>query len=106
MIEDLTEDISEVKKDELYEHFNFEVDRGQGLTRMDKYLLGLIPNTSRNKIQNAVKANCILVNGKPEKSNYRVKPLDKISVLMPNPPREIEIIAEDIPLNVVYEMMM
>jgi 23S rRNA pseudouridine1911/1915/1917 synthase len=89
MIEDLTEDISESEeKDELYEHFNFEVDRGQGLTRMDKYLLGLIPNTSRNKIQNAVKANCILVNGKPEKSN---------------PPREIEIIAEDIPLNVVYE---
>lgn len=104
MIEDLTEEISgSEEKDELYEHFNFEVDRGQSLTRMDKYLLGLIPNTSRNKIQNAVKANCILVNGKPEKSNYRVKPLDKISVLMPNPPREIEIIAEDIPLHVVYE---
>jgi 23S rRNA pseudouridine1911/1915/1917 synthase len=49
MIEDLTEEISgSEEKDELYEHFNFEVDRGQSLTRMDKYLLGLIPNTSRN----------------------------------------------------------
>lgn len=104
MIEDQIEELSNnEEKDELYEHFSFEVDKGQCLTRIDKYLLGLIPNTSRNKIQNATKANCILVNGKPEKSNYKVKPLDKISVLMPNPPREVEILPEDIPLNVVYE---
>lgn len=104
MIEEQMDDLSvNDEKDELYEHFNFEVDKGQGLTRMDKYLMGLIPNTSRNKIQNAVKANCILVNGTPEKSNYRVKPLDKISVLMAHPPREIEILPEDIPLNIVYE---
>lgn len=104
MIEEQIEDLSvNDEKDELYEHFNFEVDRGQGLARMDKYLMGLIPNTSRNKIQNAVKANCILVNGNPEKSNYKVKPLDKISVLMAYPPRDVEILPEDIPLNVIYE---
>jgi 23S rRNA pseudouridine1911/1915/1917 synthase len=70
---------------------------------MDKYLLNLIQNTSRNKIQNAAKAGCVLVNGNPEKQNYRVKPCDQITILMPNPPREIEIIPENIPLEICYE---
>ena len=91
------------EKEELYEHFRFEVDKGTDLLRIDKYLMNLIPNTSRNKVQQASKAGCILVNGKSEKQNYRVKPLDVITVLLPNPPREVEIIAEDIPLEVPYE---
>ena len=91
------------EKDELYEHYKFTVDNGQELMRMDKYLLNLIQNTSRNKVQNAAKAGCILVNGKPEKQNYKVKPADKIAILMPNQPREIEIVAENIPLNIPYE---
>lgn len=90
-------------KEEMYEHFRFEVDKGTDIIRLDKYLMNLIPNTSRNKIQQAAKAGCIVVNGKPEKQNYRVHPRDVISVLLPNPPRELEIIAEDIPLNVSYE---
>jgi len=91
------------EKDELYEHYKFIVDRGQELMRMDKYLLNFIQNTSRNKIQNAAKAGCVLVNGKVEKQNYRVKPGDQIAILMPNPPREIETIGENIPLEVPYE---
>jgi 23S rRNA pseudouridine1911/1915/1917 synthase len=91
------------EKEELYEHHKFTVDRGQELMRMDKYLLNLIQNTSRSKIQYAAKANCILVNGTPEKQSYKVKPGDQISILMPNPPRDIEIIPEDIPLEVCYE---
>ena len=91
------------EKEELYEHHKFMVDPGQELMRMDKYLLNLIQNTSRNKIQHAAKAGCILVNGNAEKQNYRVKPGDQITILMPNPPREIEIIAEDIPLEISYE---
>jgi 23S rRNA pseudouridine1911/1915/1917 synthase len=91
------------EKDELYEHHKFTVDRGQELMRMDKYLLNLIQNTSRSRIQYAARAGCILVNGSPEKQNYRVKPEDIITILMPNPPREIEIIAEDIPVEVPYE---
>jgi len=94
---------SQEEKDDLFEHFRFEVDKGTSLLRIDKYLMNLIPNTSRNKIQRASKANCILVNGKPEKQNYKVKPLDVISILLPNPPHEIEIIAEDIPLEIPYE---
>ena len=79
------------EKEELYEHFRFEVEKGTDILRIDKYLLNLIPNTSRNKIQQASKAGCILVNGKPEKQNYRIKPCDTISVLLPNPVREVEI---------------
>jgi 23S rRNA pseudouridine1911/1915/1917 synthase len=91
------------EKDELYEHHKFTVDRGQELMRMDKYLLNLIQNTSRNKIQQAAKAGCILVNGAPEKQNYRVKPCDEIIILMPNPPRDVEILPENIPLETLYE---
>ena len=91
------------EKEELYEHFRFDVDKGTDLLRIDKYLLNLIPNTSRNKIQQASKAGCVLVNGKATKQNYRVKPCDTISILLPNPVREVEIVAEDIPLDVAYE---
>ena len=89
--------------DELYEHYRIVVDKGQALLRIDKFLMARIEGASRNKIQNAAKAQCILVGGKPVKQNYRVKPLDVISVLLPNPPREIEITPEDIPINIVYE---
>lgn len=91
------------EKEELYEHFNFVVDKGTELIRLDKYLLNLMANVSRNKIQQAAKAGCILVNKKPEKANYRVKPLDNISILMPHPPRETENLPENIPLTIPYE---
>jgi 23S rRNA pseudouridine1911/1915/1917 synthase len=89
--------------DELYEHFRIVVDRGQGLLRIDKFLMARFENASRNKIQIAAKAGNILVNDKSVKSNYRIKPLDVISIVMPHPPRDLEIIAQDIPLDVFYE---
>ena len=58
---------------------------------------------SRNRIQTAADSGNILVNGVAAKSSYKVKPLDRITLVMPYPKREIEIIPEDIPLNVVYE---
>jgi 23S rRNA pseudouridine1911/1915/1917 synthase len=91
------------EKEELYEHFRFKVDPGTELLRMDRYLTNLIAHVSRNRIQEAAKAGCILVNGRPEKSNYRVHPNDVISILLPRPPREFEIIPQDIPLDILYE---
>lgn len=88
---------------ELFEHYRFDVDPGQTPVRVDKYLMGKIENTSRNRIQNAAKAGTILVNNKAVKSNYKVKPYDVISVVMTHPPREVEIIPEDIPVNIIYE---
>ena len=87
----------------LYEHFRFVADKGQQLLRVDKFLVARIEKSSRNRIQQAADAGCILVNGKPVKSNYRVKPLDVVSVVMDRPRYELEIIAEDIPLDIVYE---
>ena len=88
---------------ELYENHRVVVDKGQALMRMDKYLMMHIEGVSRSKIQAAAKADCILVNGNPVKPSYKVKPCDVISVLLPTPPHEIEILPENIPIAVVYE---
>lgn len=100
--DEILEEVTE-ERDEMYEHFRFTVDPGTELLRMDRYLTNLMANTSRNRVQQAAKAGCILVNGKPEKSNYRVHPRDVITILLPHPPREIEINPENIPLDIVYE---
>lgn len=88
---------------ELYEHFRFVADKGQQLLRVDKFLVQRLEKSSRNRIQQAAEAGCILVNGNAVKSNYRVKPLDVVSVVMDRPRYEFEITAEDIPLDIVYE---
>jgi 23S rRNA pseudouridine1911/1915/1917 synthase len=88
---------------EFYEHFRFVADKGQQLLRVDKFLTARLEKSSRNRVQQAADAGCILVNGKPVKSNYRVKPLDVVQVVMDRPRYEFEILAEDIPLDIVYE---
>ncbi len=94
---------NELLEQEMYEHFRFVADKGQELLRVDKFLVLRLQKSSRNRIQQAAEAGCILVNGKPVKSNYRVKPLDVVSVVMDRPRYECEIIAENIPLDIVYE---
>lgn len=88
---------------QLYEHFRFIADKGQSLLRVDKFLVDRMMGTTRNRIQLAAEAGWILANGVPVKSNYRVKPLDVVSIVMSRPRREFEIIPEDIPLDIVYE---
>jgi 23S rRNA pseudouridine1911/1915/1917 synthase len=90
-------------ENELFEHHRIIADRRQGLLRIDKFLMSRIENASRNKIQQAAKAGNIRVNGEPVKQNYRVKPQDVISVVMTHPPRDTEVLPENIPLNIVYE---
>lgn len=89
--------------DDLYEHHNFTVDKGQTPLRIDKYLMNRIENATRNKIQAAAKDGSIYVNGAQVKSNYKVKPNDEIRVLFEHPPFENLLVAEDIPLDIVYE---
>lgn len=88
---------------EMFEHFRFVADKGQQLLRVDKFLTDRMERTSRNRIQQAAEAGCIVVNGRPVKSNYRVKPDDVISIVMDRPRYDFEITAEDIPLDIVYE---
>lgn len=87
----------------LYEHYRFYVDKGQALIRIDKYLVNTMAATSRNRIQEAADAGNIRVNDKAVKSNYRVKPLDIITIHLAYPPNQFEIIPQDIPINIVYE---
>jgi 23S rRNA pseudouridine1911/1915/1917 synthase len=99
---ELQDDVSE-EQSELFEHFKIVVDKGQALLRLDKFLSTKIQNASRTKVQYAAEAGNILVNGKAEKSSYKVKPLDSISVVLPHPPHVTELIPENIPLNIMYE---
>ena len=87
----------------LYEHFRFVADPGQQLLRVDKFLVERLQHSSRNRVQQAAEAGCVLVNGKAVKSNYRVKPLDVVQVVMDRPRYELEVLPEDIPLDIVYE---
>ena len=89
--------------EELFEHFAITVDKGQKMLRLDKYLVDRMEHCSRNRIQAAADNGNIRVNGVVAKSSYKVKPLDRITLVMPYPKRELEIIPEDIPLDIVYE---
>jgi 23S rRNA pseudouridine1911/1915/1917 synthase len=89
--------------DELFEHFSYKADPGQGVLRLDKFLVDLMPNASRTKIQDLAKTGNIFVNGEPQKPNYKVKPNDEVSVRMPYPVREHVLEPENIPLEVLYE---
>ena len=88
---------------DLFEHYRIETDAGQKALRIDKFLVNRIDNTSRTRIQNAALAGNIIVNDQPVKPNYKVKPGDIIQILLAHPPREKEILPENIPLNILYE---
>ena len=109
MIEELADDMElddiepSPEEVQLYEHFRVTVDKGQDLVRVDKYLFDKLTNVSRNRIQKAADAGYIMANEKPVKSNYRVKPLDVITVMLDRPYYDNEVVPEDIPLNIVYE---
>ncbi len=103
-IDDSMDDLEPIGSEpELYEHFRVVVDKGQTPVRIDKYLFERIVNASRNRIQKAADAGYVMANGKPVKSNYKIKPQDVLTVMMDRPRYENDIIPENIPLNIVYE---
>lgn len=91
------------EEQEFYEHHRFVADPGQKPLRIDKFLSNRIENASRSKIQEAAEAGCLLVNDQAVKSNYKVKPGDTVVVMMEQPPRDIQIIPENISLDIVFE---
>ncbi|MEY5069415.1 MAG: hypothetical protein RLZ47_1277 [Bacteroidota bacterium] len=96
-------DLLEQDEQDLYEHLRIEVDKGQSLLRIDKFLMHRVENASRNRIQNAIEAGNVLVNGQVIKASYKVKPKDLITVVLPHPPRDTEVYPENIPIEIVYE---
>ena len=103
MAEDYIEDIADEEGQELYEHLRVVVDKGQEPLRIDKFLLKKLQHTSRNRIQRAADAGFVHVNDRPVKSNYRVRPLDVITLMLDHPQYDNTIEPEDIPLDIVYE---
>ncbi|OWP62853.1 RNA pseudouridine synthase [Hymenobacter amundsenii] len=89
--------------DELYEHHRFQANRKQELLRLDKFLLNRLQKTSRTRVQHAITAGAVQVNDRAVKSNYRVKPLDIITVTLPEPPREFKVGPEPMDLDIRYE---
>ena len=96
-------EIIEDQEDELFEHHRIVADPKQSQIRIDKFLMARLPNVTRTKIQAGIHEGFVKVNDKDIKPNYKVHPEDVITVLFPEPPRDNEVIPEDIPLNIVYE---
>jgi 23S rRNA pseudouridine1911/1915/1917 synthase len=93
----------DIENDDLYEHYRFTASEGQEPLRVDKFLMNFIENATRSKIQQAAKAGNVLVNDIAIKSNHKVKPNDVVRVVLAYPPPEKLLVAEDIPLDIVYE---
>ncbi|WP_116788284.1 RluA family pseudouridine synthase [Flavobacterium psychrotrophum] len=96
-------DIDADNDDELYEHYRFEAGKAQQPLRVDKFLMNLVENATRNKIQKAAEAGNIYVNDVAVKSNHKVKSCDVVRVLLEHPPYEHLLEGENIPLNIVFE---
>ena len=100
----MTEEVIEHDdNNELYEHYNFLAAEGQEPLRVDKFLMNFIENATRNKIQKAIKNGGVLVNDKRVKANHKVKPNDVVRVVLAHPPHENLLVAEDIPIDIIYE---
>src|SRR5690349_4671800 len=96
-------ELPEDQDDELFEHHRIVADSRQSLVRIDKFLMDRLPNVTRTKIQNGIHDGFVKVNEKSIKPNYKVHPKDVIVIAFPEPPRDTEVIPENIPLNIVYE---
>ncbi len=99
----MDERASHREQENLYEHYKFTAGEGQEPLRVDKFLLNFIENATRNKIQQAIKAGNVLVNDTVVKANHKVKPNDVVRVVLAHPPHENLLVAENIPLDIVYE---
>src|SRR5687767_13467435 len=96
---DISADPSE-SSDDLYQRFQFKVDKGQESYRIDKFLMSRLEGATRNKLQRAINAGLVLVNDKPVKQNYKIRPLDHIVIYSDLSPESTEVVPEKIDLNI------
>jgi 23S rRNA pseudouridine1911/1915/1917 synthase len=97
------EQFSEEPSETLYERKTFVIDRGQEPLRIDKWLQMHVEGATRNKVQRGIDAGFVTVNGKPVKSNYKIRPADEILLMSLINPEHTILKREDIPLNIVFE---
>lgn len=101
--EDIIEEAPENEEQGMFEHFRMNVDSGQTPLRIDKYMACHLQDTSRHRIQVAIKNGYVQVNDKTAKANYIVRPGDVIRFVMPYERRGFDIMPENIPLDIMYE---
>lgn len=89
--------------DELYERLSIVVDKGQEPLRIDKFLQQRIVKATRNRIQKAIELGHVLVNEKPVKANYKIRPGDSIITYSETVPESFEVLPEKMDLNIIYE---
>ena len=92
-----------IEERELFEHFTLTVDAGQEPVRLDKYMASHLENTSRARVQNAIKSGYVFVNDKEAKANLVLRPRDVIRFMMPYEKHGFQLLPEEIPLDIVYE---
>ena len=97
------EEIIDDQEDALFEHHRIVVDKGQALLRIDKFLMARLAHATRTRIQEGIHHEFIKVNDKAIKPNYKIRPGDVVTVMLPEPPRDTEVVPENIPLNIVFE---
>ncbi len=103
-LDDKEKEFESRREDNLFEHYRFVADKGQGPLRIDKFLMSKMEKVTRNKIQRAIRDGAIKVNGENVKPNHKIKPRDVVTILLPDAPEvNVPIQAEDIPLNIAYE---
>ncbi len=103
MVEDLDKEPGQNGNDDLYERFVFRTDKGQEPLRIDKFLMNRIEGATRNKLQQALNAGLVTVNGKEVKPNFKVKALDEIIVYSDTSAADTDIVPEPMSLNMVFE---
>ena len=81
------------------EYIVLEEDKGQ---RLDTYIAKIDENITRTSSQRLIEEENILVNGKKQKVSYKIQNNDKITIEIPEP-KQIELKAQNIPLDVIYE---
>ena len=97
------EKIIHIDGEEVYEHHKQIVDDNQITMRIDKFIVNQIANMTRNKIQKLADQGFVFVNDIPVKSSYKIKPKDVIKILKDFPKRDNTLVAQDIPVTIVYE---
>lgn len=103
MREDLGGEFLEEEEIVLFEHYKILIDKGQAPVRIDRFLTDKLAHATRNKVQNAIAAGNVQINGKATKPNYKLKPGDQVTVLMEEPRKDFEVVPEEIPLEIVFE---
>jgi len=82
--------------------FEIVVPAGKKKERLDVFLTNHVENATRNKVQRAIKAGSVLVNGRKIRSSHSVAPGEVIHVTLPKSPPQ-DVVAENIPLHILFE---